>query len=178
MPGILGMLICNPLLERTLLENKEAKGDHTDINLLEENKEIKDSLHQLIVTLHQAKTETNIEITFNNFRLLMNEKTIEKIFEFVFKIGHSLDSQDNQLQKIKDELVRYQKELNPEATEKDIIQNIEFADLKNEQNLFATLSKIRTNYLVKEKKVKVIKLERLEEKQRVNVSGTINNVEI
>jgi len=174
MPDIFGMLICNPLLERTLLENKEAKGDHRDLKLLDENTEIKESLHQLIIKVQKTKTEINVDFIFNNFRLLLNEKTIEKIFEFIFKIGHSLDSQDNQFDKIRKEILKYQKEKGKD----DVIDELEFASPRDESGLFETLSKIRQDYLVKEKKIKVIKLEKLEEKQRMNLSGTINNIEV
>lgn len=112
MPDIFGMLVSNPILEKAILEHNHAKGDHTDVKILDSDLKIKESLHQFVVKFHKSKTEINIDFIFNNFRLLINELTIQRLLEFAFNLGNELSNESNNtLDLIKKEYLKYKEKL-------------------------------------------------------------------
>ena len=178
MPKIFSMLVSNPLLEQQILISGTQTETTTDSRWFNESNELNDSLEQLIVRIRNTKTELNIEFMFNHFRVIINEKTIVRLFEFVFKIGHSLDSKDNQLDNIKNQIIRYQKSANPDSTSSQMIDDIKHINANNQTGIMNAMIRIRHDYLIKEKNVKKIRLEKLEEKHRINISGTINSLQV
>ena len=179
MPSIFSMLVSNPLLEQQKLISSEPSETTTDSRWLDENYDINNTLEQLIIRIRNTKTELNIEFMFNHFRVIINEKTIVRLFEFVFKIGHSLNSKDNQLDKIKEEIIKFQKSMNPSGNPStEMFDDMPEINTNNRRSLMESMIKMRQDYLVKEKKIKNIRLEKLEEKHRINVIGTINSLQV
>jgi hypothetical protein len=178
MPDIFAMLVSNPFLEKAILSADPNMRDTEDLKILKsKSKSKKDIIYQLVIDIKTSKAETNIDFMFNNFRVIANERTIEKLAKIVFQIIGTLDRKDNQLERLKQEYLKYStssesQEVGPLKT------NFQFVNAEQEKGIFESLMKVRENYLIKEKRVKVIKLERLEEKKRMNIEGKINNIEI
>ena len=179
MPRILSMLVSNPLLEHEILGKTEMSESTSDSRWLDDNYDINDTLQQLVVRIRNTKTELNLEFMFSNFRVLVNEKTIVRLFEFVFRIGHLLNRRDNQLDKIKTQIINYQKSIDPGMSSNNkVIDDIKNINENSKQGIFNAFIKIRQDYLIKEKNIKKVRLEKLEERHRINITGTVNNLQI
>jgi len=179
MPDIFSLLVSNPLLERKLLEDKDSESTRgsEDLKALKKKNNKKDILHQLVVNIKTTKVQTDVDFLFNNFRVIANEKTVEKLVKILFNILATLDRKDGQLEKLKQEYIKYSmsesdQDVGPLKTD------FQFVNAEQEKGIFESLKKVRENYLIKEKGVRVIKLEKLEEKARLNIEGTINNIEV
>ena len=163
MPKMFWMIVCNPKLETTLAENTEKYNIPQEV------------WNQLLIKITHSKLETNVELTLNNLRIAPNEKTLERLVKFILKIIGSLNSKTDQLEKLKDEYLKYALGAGLELKEiTDKLRNVKYED---EQGFFNSLVKIREQYLIKEKGIKVIQLEKLEERQTLKIYGTINNIE-
>ena len=178
MPDVFGMLVSNPLLERALLKETDDTSRNTeDIKSLAKGEKIKNTLYQLVVNVHNSSTDLDIDFVFNNFRVVANEKTTERLVKFGFQVINALDTKDNQLEKLKEEYIKYSTSEASEAVG-PLKSDFQFVNAEQEIGIFESLKKARENYLIKEKGVKKIKLEKLQEKKKMNVYGTVNNIEI
>lgn len=134
------------------------------------------------MTLNITKAETDIDFLFNNFRVVANERTTEKLFKFLFQILKTLDTKDNQLERLKNEYMKYSI---PEGEEEGrassvgpIKSGFEFVNPEEEKSMFELLMQRRQDYLVREKGITTIVLEKLQEKRRLTFRGKINSIEI
>ena len=169
MPKMFGMIIYNPKLESILLKNSASS------ETLDQQNYSQDAYNQLLVKIAHSKLETNIEWTINDLRIAPNENTVARIMRFVLKTLETLNSKSNQLDKLKEEYLKYA--LGAGLQPSEIAAKLKNVNFEDENGFFSSLVKIRENYLMKEKGIKVIQLEKLEEKQTIKFFGNINNVE-